>query len=33
MKRPKLDAEARLCATIFAGQVVIFALAAWHYVL
>jgi hypothetical protein len=33
MKRLKLDAEACVCAAIFTGQVVFFALAAWRYVL
>jgi hypothetical protein len=31
MKRLKLDAEARVCAIIFTGQIVLFALGAWHY--
>jgi hypothetical protein len=33
MKRLKLDAETRVCAAIYAGQVVLFALGAWHYAL
>jgi hypothetical protein len=33
MKRLKLDAEARVVATIYTGQIVLFALGAWHYAL
>jgi hypothetical protein len=33
MKRLKLDAEVRVAAAIYAGQVVIFALGAWHFAL
>jgi hypothetical protein len=33
MKRLKLDAETRIAAAIYAGQVIIFAAAAWHYAL
>jgi hypothetical protein len=31
MKSLELDAEARLAASIFVGEVIIFALGAWHY--
>jgi len=31
MKRLKLDAETRIAAAIYAGQVIIFAVGAWHY--
>jgi len=31
MKRLKLDAEARIAAAIYAGQVITFAVGAWHY--
>jgi hypothetical protein len=31
MKRLKLDAETRIAAAIYAGQVIIFAAGAWHY--
>jgi hypothetical protein len=31
MKRLKPDAEACIAAAIYAGQVIIFALGAWHY--
>ena len=30
MKHIKLDAETRLTATIYAGQVIVFALGVWH---
>ena len=33
MKRRKLDAEARVTAAIFTGQVVIFAIGVWRYAL
>ena len=33
MKRLKLDAEVRVAAAIYAGQVVIFALWAWYFAL
>ena len=33
MKRLKLDAEARIAAAIYTGQIVLFALGAWHYAL
>ena len=31
MKHLKLDAETRVTATIYAGQVIVFALGIWHY--
>jgi hypothetical protein len=31
MKRFKLDAEARVVAAIYAGEVIIFTLGVWHY--
>jgi hypothetical protein len=31
MKIRQYDAEARIVATIYAGQVIIFAMGVWHY--